>query len=217
MKTPFPEALLAAILIAGPAVPAAVAQQPTPVAPQATDFDFHRGVVRAFEPAKALSITEPDGDVLTFSAPEKIRVVNQAGKALEPSVIKEGAHVTVTALDPDQAQATPVVYKVVVANPLAASPKRTNVEGLVVKTSETENVIILKPDGENKQTVPVLYNEGNTEFVGGDGQDVGEEEVQAGDRLLIFVAPQEDGGLMAERVIFLGNSGDPNYARRWFR
>ncbi|MBA3351155.1 MAG: hypothetical protein H0U23_01795 [Blastocatellia bacterium] len=144
-------------------------------------------------------------------------MVSQAGKALETNVIKEGTDVTVTVMDPEQAEATPIVYKVVVANPLVASPKRTSVQGLVVKTSEGQNVIILKPDGENKQNVPVLCNEGGTEFVGGDGQDVGEEEVQAGDRLLIYVAPQEDGGLMAERIIFLGDSGDPNYARRWFR
>lgn len=65
MKTPFTPALLAALLIAGPAVPAAVAQRPVPVAPQAADFDFHRGVVSGFKPAKALSITDPDGEVLT--------------------------------------------------------------------------------------------------------------------------------------------------------
>lgn len=185
--------------------------------PQAANFDFHRGVVSAFEPAKALSITEPDGEVRTFIVPEKIRVVSQGGEALEAIAIKKGTDVTVTVEDPEQADATPIVYKVVIANPFMASPKRTNVEGLVLKISEGQNVITLKPNGEDKQSVSVLYNEGDTEFVGGDGHDVGEEEVQAGDRLLIYIAPQEDGGLMAERIIFPGNRGDPNYTRRWFR
>jgi tRNA pseudouridine-54 N-methylase len=218
MKTLFfTRTLLAALLIAGPAVPTVMAQEPTPVAPQHANFDFHRGVVSAFEPATGLSITVPDGEIRKFVVPEKIRVVSQAGKVLEASVIKEGTHVTVTVEDPEQADATPIVYKVVVANPLAASPKRTSFEGLVVKISEGQNVITLKPNGANKQNVSVLYNEGDTEFVGGDGQDVGEEELQAGDRLLIYVAPQEDGGLMAQRIIFLGDSADPNYTRRWIR
>lgn len=56
----------------------------------------------------------------------------------------------------------------------------------MVKINEGQNVIILKPDGENKQNVPVLYNGGDTEFVSGDGRNVGEEQVQAGDRLLIY-------------------------------
>jgi|GEM_PF-3377755 tRNA pseudouridine-54 N-methylase len=218
MKTPFfSEVLLAVLLIAGPAVPTAVAQEPTPVTPQHANFDFHRGVVSGFEPASALSIIEPGGKVRTFVVPEKIRVVSQAGKALMASVIKEGTDVTVTVEDPEQADATPIVYKVVVANPLVASAKRTSVQGLVIKISEGQNVITLKPNGEKTQNVSVIYNEGDTEFVGGDGQDVGEEDVQAGDRLLIYVGPQEDGGLMAERVIFLGDSADPNYVRRWFR
>ena len=208
---------MAALLSVAPAIPKAIAQQPTPAAPQAADFDFHRGVVHGFEPGSALSITEPDGQVRAFVVPKKIRVVSQKGKELEISAIKKGVHVTVTAVDPDQAQANPIVYKVVIANPLAESPKRTSVQGLVVKTREGQNVITLKPEGENKANVSVLYQEGDTEFVGGDGQDVREEEVQPGDRLLIYVAPQEDGGLMAERVIFIGDSGDPNYARRWFR
>lgn len=58
-------------------------------------------------------------------------------------------------VDPDQAEAIPIVYKVVVANPLAASPKRTSVEGLVVKISEGQDVITLKPDGENTKHVSV--------------------------------------------------------------
>ncbi len=217
MKTPFSQLILIALLATASVLPVVVAQQPTPVTPQAADFDFYRGVVREFDPGKALSITDPDGQVRTFLVPEKIRVLSQAGKAVENSIIKKGTNVTVTVEDPDQAEETPIVYQVVVSKPLTASPKRSSVEGLVMKISDAQNVITLKPDGENTKNVSVLYNEGHTEFVGGDGRNVGEEEVQAGDRLLIYVAPQEDGGLMAERVIFLGDSADPNYARRWLR
>lgn len=45
-----------------PVIPVAVGQQPTPMVPQATDIDFYRGGVRGFEPGKAFSITEPDGE-----------------------------------------------------------------------------------------------------------------------------------------------------------
>lgn len=213
MKTTFFQALVTVLIAAGALIQVATAQQVTPVSPEAKDFDFYRGVVRSFEPASGLSITAPDGKVRTFVIPKKMRVVSQTGKAVESSVIKKGTHVTVTVLDPDQAGAVPSVYKVVVAKPFADSPKRTYVEGLVLKTSDIENVIILKPDGKNTKSVSIIYNQPATEFVGGDGINVDEDQLQAGDRLLIYVAPQNDGGLMAERVIFLGESGDPNYLR----
>jgi hypothetical protein len=192
--------------------PTARAQEvaPTPTVPGRADFDFFRGVIHNFERGVALELVTPDGKVRWFAAPEKFSVLFQSGQPAEVSAVNRGVQATVTVVDPRQATAPSVVYKVVIADPLKTAEHEI-VEGLVVNLSDNDNVIMLKPHTENAATVPVFYNEARTDFVGGDGLNVDEDQLDAGDRILAYVAVQKDGGLLAERIIFLDGSAEPAY------
>jgi len=185
------------------------AQRPTPTIPDGANFNFVRGVVRAFEPGEALSLVDARGDARKFAVSARTSIVDQAGEPVEATEVERGDDVTVTVIDPDQADAVSTVYRIVVANPLDDSLERRTLRGLVLAIREGENAVTLDPDGEDTSKLSFLYNEGDTEFVGGDGRDVREEELQAGDRILVHLLPQEDGGLMAERIVFLGDSAEP--------
>ncbi len=185
------------------------AAEPTPVHPEAANFNFLRGVVRAYEPGEMLGITETDGDHRALRVADDVPVLNQAGVPVGAKALKPGADVTVTVRDPRDAQAVSIVHKIVVANPLDDTVSRTPVIGLVARVDEAEDVMLLTPQSAAAELIPILYNEGETEFVGADGMDVREEQLDAGDSVSVYTSPQKEGGLLANRVIFHGDSGDP--------
>ena len=184
------------------------AQTPTPVVPKATNFNFHRGVLRAFQPGEGLAMVDHRGEARTFRVSPEAVALDHQGKPLKAEDVRPGSHVAVTVVDPRQADAVSTVTKLMVAPARPGPEGLTPVRGLVVRMDDVEDVAILMPDGEGAQEVPVLYNEGDTEFEGGDEKNVGEEQLQAGDRIMVYLAAQEDGGLMAERILFLGDSAE---------
>jgi len=184
---------------------------PSPTVPGRADFDFYRGVVRDFERGVALELVTHDGKARSFVAPENLAVLFQSGKSSELSAVHRGVQAIVIVVDPPQARAPAVVHSVVISDPSADPSEHLMVEGLVVNVRDAENVIMLKPSAENTATVPVLYNEARTAFVGGDGVKVGEQQLDAGDRILAYIAVQKDGGLLAERIVFLDDTEEPAY------
>lgn len=183
--------------------------KPTPISPEGVNFNFFRGVVKAFDPQDGLSIVDPDGDVRAFKISEKFAVLSQSGKPLPNDTVKRGTHVTLTALDPQQADAVSFVTKVVVAEGMGEGVRRESVRGVVLKVEETEDTVIIQPDGQKTKTLPIMYRDAETQWVGGDGINVDEEQMQAGDRILVYTSVAEDSGLVARQIVFLGNSGDP--------
>lgn len=184
------------------------AQAPTPISPKATNFNFHRGVLRAFQVGEGLAMVDHRGGAKTFRVSPEAILLDHQGKPLKAEEVRAGSHVAVVVVDPRQADAVSIVTKLMVA-PASPGPEgMAPVRGLVVRMDDVEDVAILMPDGEGAQEIPVLYNEGDTEFEGGDEKNVGEEQLQAGDRIMVYLEAQEDGGLMAERILFLGDSAE---------
>lgn len=214
MKTQTWTLVVCFALLGGFASPPALRAQgglPSPTVPGRTDFDFFRGVIRDFERGVALELVTHDGKARSFLAPENLAVLFQSGMPAEVSAVHRGVQVTLIVVDPPQATAPSVVYRVVVADPSQDPREHQMVEGLVVNVRDAENGIMLKPSADNAATVPVLYNEARTRFVGGDGVKVNEEQLDAGDRILAYIAVQKDGGMLAERIVFLDDTEEPAY------